>query len=434
VHQLLLPLLDEEQLEDAVSDAALSSWGLRNHGAEEQWIEECLNAASAASARESKARALERLLTRVREPAIVFTEYRDTLEWLRESLRAAGIGTCAIHGGQTPAERRASIARFARGGTTLLATDAAGEGLNLQHRCRLVVHYELPWNPARLLQRAGRVDRIGQTRRVHEIALVAADTAETLVIAPFVRRASGWANASGRASLAWVTESRMAEAVFDGAAPSVDDASSRAVEAIPVDLYEDAIVEARRLDGRRVLTSSRKSFVGAAASDIPVTTIRRSSLASGVALIFELKVVEAGEVLERTLAALHCSVGLEYGSRKAAVLRRRVSEILAAATPAALPEALRLAEARAGALRFRAEQASMRTRDRAHSVVRTHESTAHQLVQIGLFERQRSQPIDPFQRPAALFDADALARASDAAEPRIGAAADLRAVLLILPR
>jgi hypothetical protein len=67
-------------------------------------------------------------------------------------------------------------------------------------------------------------------------------------------------------------------------------------------------------------------------------------------------------------------------------------------------------------------------------VVRTHESTAHQLVQIGLFERQRSQPIDPFQRPAALFDADALARASDAAEPRIGAAADLRAVLLILPR
>ena len=60
----------------------------------------------------------------------------------------------------------------------LLATDAASEGLNLQHRCRLVVHLEVPWTPTRIEQRVGRVDRIGQSRTVHQVLLVAGGTVE----------------------------------------------------------------------------------------------------------------------------------------------------------------------------------------------------------------------------------------------------------------
>jgi superfamily II DNA/RNA helicase len=71
-------------------------------------------------------------------------------------------------------ERAAAISRFNGGGArVLLATDAAAEGLNLQQRCRLVINLELPWNPMRLEQRIGRVDRIGQQRTVHAINLLA---------------------------------------------------------------------------------------------------------------------------------------------------------------------------------------------------------------------------------------------------------------------
>lgn len=126
---------------------------------------------------ESKLAALRRLLRRLREPVVVFTEYRDTLMHLRESL---GPGAAVLHGGLSRAERQAALAQFDRG-TVLLATDAAGEGLNLHHRSRVVINLELPWNPMRLEQRIGRVDRIGQKRRVHAFHLIAAGTGEVMM-------------------------------------------------------------------------------------------------------------------------------------------------------------------------------------------------------------------------------------------------------------
>ena len=94
-----------------------------------------------------------------------------------------------LHGGQTPDERRAAVEAFRRGRSDLLiATDAGSEGLNLQSRCRLVVNLELPWNPMRLEQRIGRVDRIGQMRTVHAINLFASGTAESTVLANLARR------------------------------------------------------------------------------------------------------------------------------------------------------------------------------------------------------------------------------------------------------
>ena len=79
-----------------------------------------------------------------------------------------------LHGGLTSRERHENLRRFTNGASRLLlATDAASEGLNLQQRCRLVVNLELPWTPLRLEQRIGRVERIGQTRRVHAVHLLA---------------------------------------------------------------------------------------------------------------------------------------------------------------------------------------------------------------------------------------------------------------------
>ena len=86
-------------------------------------------------------------------------------------------------------ERRIAVQTFTTGGADLLlATDAGSEGVNLQSNCRLVINLELPWNPVRLEQRIGRVDRIGQRRTVHAIHLFGARTAESRVLAGLVRR------------------------------------------------------------------------------------------------------------------------------------------------------------------------------------------------------------------------------------------------------
>jgi superfamily II DNA or RNA helicase len=140
-------------------------------------------AARAAAINETKLARLNRLLCRLRrlhESAIVFTEYRDTLVHVR---RALGFECAVLHGGLTPDERRSELESFSTGRrTVLLATDAAGEGLNLHHGCRVVINLELPWNPMRLEQRIGRVDRIGQRRRVHVFHLIARETGETRIL------------------------------------------------------------------------------------------------------------------------------------------------------------------------------------------------------------------------------------------------------------
>jgi superfamily II DNA or RNA helicase len=136
-------------------------------------------AAERAAGVESKLACLTRLVGRLHrrgEPAIVFTEYRDTLLRVRGSLP---VGCAVIHGGMSPRERLAALEDFGQGrAPLLLATDAAAEGLNLQATCRVVINLELPWNPVRLEQRIGRVDRIGQRRTVHAFHLIARDTRE----------------------------------------------------------------------------------------------------------------------------------------------------------------------------------------------------------------------------------------------------------------
>ncbi len=116
---------------------------------------------------------------------IVFTEHRDTLRYLIERIRAL-LGrhdaVVEIHGSVSRDDRRAVQVRFMTDPTclVLVATDAAGEGLNL-HRAHLMVNYDLPWNPNRIEQRFGRIHRIGQTEMCHLWNLVAANTREGAV-------------------------------------------------------------------------------------------------------------------------------------------------------------------------------------------------------------------------------------------------------------
>jgi len=117
-----------------------------------------------------------------RQKLVVFTEHRDTLNYLTDRIttllgRAEAVVT--IHGGMGREDRLKAQEAFRHDPTVqvLLATDAAGEGINLQ-RAHLMVNYDLPWNPNRLEQRFGRIHRIGQTEVCHLWNLVAEETRE----------------------------------------------------------------------------------------------------------------------------------------------------------------------------------------------------------------------------------------------------------------
>ena len=182
--QMTLPFAADEDDEPATE---LSAPGLGDPYEERRWLENLLRLARLAEHRESKFAALGRLLRRTHEPAIVFTEYRDTLHRLADHLR--DLAPVQLHGGLTASERQAVLQRFVTGDAgLLLATDAASEGLNLHHRCRLVINLELPWTPVRLEQRIGRVERLGQTKRVHAVHLLAAGTCEEESVAALLAR------------------------------------------------------------------------------------------------------------------------------------------------------------------------------------------------------------------------------------------------------
>ena len=108
---------------------------------------------------------------------LVFTEHRDTLTHLLRHLEEWGYSTCQIHGSMNPHERKQAQEDFRTAKQICVATEAAGEGINLQF-CRLMINYDLPWNPTRLEQRLGRIHRIGQERDCHAFNFVAGESEE----------------------------------------------------------------------------------------------------------------------------------------------------------------------------------------------------------------------------------------------------------------
>jgi superfamily II DNA or RNA helicase/DNA-binding XRE family transcriptional regulator len=146
------------------------------------------------SGRESKFERMAALLSTPQyrnEKIIIYTEYRDTLDFLTRRLEGMGYAgqVAYIHGGLGFGERDAQVERFraphdaeGEGARFFVGTDAAAEGINLQF-CGILFNYDVPWNPARLEQRMGRIHRYGQKRdSVVIVNLVAGKTREGKVI------------------------------------------------------------------------------------------------------------------------------------------------------------------------------------------------------------------------------------------------------------
>ena len=116
------------------------------------------------------------------EKLVIFTEHKDTLLYLQERLKNNGYSVATIHGGMSVDERRQSQCQFMQPDTQILiCTDAAGEGINLQF-CRLLINWDIPWNPNRLEQRMGRIHRYGQKSDVIVFNMVADNTREGQVL------------------------------------------------------------------------------------------------------------------------------------------------------------------------------------------------------------------------------------------------------------
>lgn len=111
---------------------------------------------------------------------IVFTEFVATQKFLQEFLIRKGYSVTILNGGMSIEERNEALQEFRTSTTVFISTDAGGEGLNLQF-ANIIINYDLPWNPMKIEQRCGRVDRIGQQRDVHIYNFIVRDTIENRV-------------------------------------------------------------------------------------------------------------------------------------------------------------------------------------------------------------------------------------------------------------
>lgn len=108
---------------------------------------------------------------------LIFTEFVPTQQMLKEFLEARGISVVTLNGSMDMEERKQAQDAFRKSHRVLVSTDAGGEGLNLQF-ANVIINYDIPWNPMRLEQRIGRVDRIGQSKTVRAINFVFEDSVE----------------------------------------------------------------------------------------------------------------------------------------------------------------------------------------------------------------------------------------------------------------
>ena len=410
--QMPLPLGDEDPIQDVEPVSVLAAPGLGDARLETRWLAAILETARHAALHESKLRALLRVLGRVREPAIVFTEYRDTLARLRAALKARGVDAAVLHGGMSVAERDLAQQALNTNASVLLATDAAAEGLNLQVRCRIVIHYELPWNPARLEQRAGRVDRIGQGRRVHEMALVADDTAERLVLEPIVRRARRARRDRSPGLFHAFAEPRIAAAIL-GDQPlecdnggTVDSLASRDHVVHAPGLRDEARLEAARAGRCREWRA--RSGQDRADDDPPNVTAIRSRPRRGSAVFVYKLSIQTGDVLlqHAELVALRVD-GLDARIPGSAAAVRTAAERARSDLGQEVGDRLdRLVAERAGRVSAASAVASERSRARERAIAETRASAARRLVQRGLFDRpSRRAPAPEAARNTGLDNA-----------------------------
>lgn len=389
--QLALPIY-EDDVDDAVRDEVLGAPGLANAALERRWLGTLLQVARRAATDERKIACLRRYLSRVKEPVIVFTEYRDTLARLQQALHRHSLPVNTLHGGMTRAERRAVQRAFDEHDCLLLATDAAAEGLNLQRRCRVVVHFELPWNPLRLEQRTGRVDRIGQTRRVHEVALVADDTAERVVLAPLARRARRAREVapSGGRMLELLSEAQVGEAIVTGRADGVLELPRVTLPGTDPLFTSEAAAEAARLnDVRRSLSSELGTPPAEGGPAVTLLERRDGCDTSAITLVYALSLVSAeGDVAHTEPLTLAFECNTRHSARSVADSLRLLQRLLAEKQPAidSLIDGRFTAITREVIPLHRTAMAGLAAREAA--IGQLHTSPARDLVQAGLFDRR----------------------------------------------
>ncbi|RMG38606.1 MAG: DEAD/DEAH box helicase, partial [Planctomycetota bacterium] len=198
-------LPEDEQIEQLQrAEQAVASIDPRHLREEIQQLQRLID-----EARQLEAREIEPKLAKLREllrehkvfddprnKLLIFTEHKETLDYLAGDgrdgrplgkLRQWGLTVTAIHGGMpigdrnTPGTRLYAEREFRESKQVMVATEAAGEGINLQF-CWLMINYDIPWNPVRLEQRMGRIHRYGQTRDCHIFNFVAENTREGSVL------------------------------------------------------------------------------------------------------------------------------------------------------------------------------------------------------------------------------------------------------------
>ncbi len=128
-----------------------------------------------------KTQILMELLGSLNEKVIIFTQFRGTQDYLSALLRKSKYTVSVFNGQLSQSEKDACIESFRHKNQVLISTESGGEGRNLQF-CKVLINYDLPWNPMRVEQRIGRIHRLGQTEDVHIINLSARDTIESYVL------------------------------------------------------------------------------------------------------------------------------------------------------------------------------------------------------------------------------------------------------------
>jgi superfamily II DNA or RNA helicase len=354
-----------DEFRDDEAAALSADIGLtRNH--ERAWIRRLTQLAERAglgpqgpSSEDAKLARVAALIRRAREPVVVFTEFRHSLEAVCRVLTPVTSVT-ALHGGLGPRERRRALERFLGGDArVLVATDVAGQGLNLQTRARWVINLELPWNPARLEQRAGRVDRIGQSRPVHVTMLLSRHPAESAVLARMAARALRAREAIGAsvAGLTWPSEAELWPMLIGGDAVPLEAPTTAAVT-ISRRWQRPAERLTRDLHRRRRWAAHwRGQFIPAAGPFVTRLPLPHLSAGATAIAIFSVPFVMAtGEVVETHLSA--CGFG-RHGDwrreldaarqrmttdsgRSATALRRRIRQrhVMAAAIDDAIARGL----------------------------------------------------------------------------------------------
>lgn len=177
--------LDELNIEDGVEDA-LAAISL-DMELEIEELKQIISLAKQAQFQNQDAK-VEPLLNEIdailsedrTQKVIIFTEFVATQTYLQELLVNRGYTVTILNGGMSIDERNAAMQEFKTSTSIFISTDAGGEGLNLQF-ANIIINYDLPWNPMKIEQRCGRVDRIGQQRDVHIYNFIVGETVENRV-------------------------------------------------------------------------------------------------------------------------------------------------------------------------------------------------------------------------------------------------------------